>query len=611
MNSLDRLTTYYQLGPNNLARVALYRLRLKAAGSAPKRSHATILGPFYRRSPEPPPAGAEPRLVSNSELTYFGKHKFAHDGVPDWHRNPFNGQHADVNAHWSAIGDFDPAVGDIKAIWEASRFDWAIATAQHAALGDTEQLDRLNAWLADWCARNPPYRGANWKCGQEASIRVMHLLLCARLLTQCQHPSDALVALIRQHLERIAPTIGYAVAQQNNHGTSEAAALFIGGDFLARQGVRAGHKWHRAGRKWLENRARILIASDGSFSQYSVVYHRLMLDTYAFCEVWRRASDLPPFSNHLVGKLQAATAWLFNLTQPSNGDAPNIGANDGAQIIKLAETDYRDFRPTVQLAAALFCGQRAYRELASYDQPLIWLGIATDMPALTPPASMTCDNGGWHLLHQGSAMAVMRYPRFRFRPSQADALHVDLWIAGRNLLRDAGTYSYNSAPGDAPDLGATAAHNSITFDDRDQMPRLGKFLYGSWLCAENVVPVAVHGGSVHASAAYVDDEHARHDRTIALTSSALTCTDKVSGAAASAILRWRLSGSDWQRNGNIFESSSEGASISIETDGAAASDIALTTGIESRHYLEKSNVMVLEVRINVPSQAVTRVIFAS
>lgn len=41
-------------------------------------------------------------------------------------------------------------------------------------------------------------------------------------------------------------------------------------------------------------------------------------------------------------------------------------------------------------------------------------------------------------------MAMLRYPRFRFRPSQADALHLDLWLEGRNLLRDAGTYSYNT-----------------------------------------------------------------------------------------------------------------------------------------------------------------------
>ena len=41
-------------------------------------------------------------------------------------------------------------------------------------------------------------------------------------------------------------------------------------------------------------------------------------------------------------------------------------------------------------------------------------------------------------------MAMLRYPRFRYRPGHADALHLDLWLGDRNILRDGGTYSYNA-----------------------------------------------------------------------------------------------------------------------------------------------------------------------
>ena len=37
--------------------------------------------------------------------------------------------------------------------------------------------------------------------------------------------------LINQHLERIQPFIFYSKAQNNNHGLSEAVALFLGGFF--------------------------------------------------------------------------------------------------------------------------------------------------------------------------------------------------------------------------------------------------------------------------------------------------------------------------------------------------------------------------------------------
>ena len=96
---------------------------------------------------------------------------------------------------WWQIPDFDPRVGDIKTIWEASRFDWVLTCAQHACHGDPVGVERLNTWLADWVANNPPYLGPNWKCGQEASIRVIHLAVAALILDQHRRSMPALRAL--------------------------------------------------------------------------------------------------------------------------------------------------------------------------------------------------------------------------------------------------------------------------------------------------------------------------------------------------------------------------------------------------------------------------------
>src|SRR5690606_32161600 len=111
---------------------------------------------------------------------------------------------------WWQIPDFDPETGDIKVIWEASRFDWVLAFAQRMAAGDAKALDQMNQWLSDWCDKNPPYCGPNWKCGQEASIRIMHLAMASLLTGQHTASAGALLDLVRVHLQRIAPTISYA-----------------------------------------------------------------------------------------------------------------------------------------------------------------------------------------------------------------------------------------------------------------------------------------------------------------------------------------------------------------------------------------------------------------
>ena len=49
---------------------------------------------------------------------------------------------------WTDIDEFSH--GDIKEIWELSRFDWVVAWSTQVANGDQEKLDKLNNWIANW-----------------------------------------------------------------------------------------------------------------------------------------------------------------------------------------------------------------------------------------------------------------------------------------------------------------------------------------------------------------------------------------------------------------------------------------------------------------------------
>jgi len=602
LHMVRSLGTFRALGLCNVARVIAYRLALRAKTHPVLRIAACASeGPFFAGPVRRPPTGALAGETWRETGQWFSAYRFPLDGPPDWHANPFStGTRAEADTAWHRMPDFNPVIGDIKTVWEASRFDWALAMAQRAALGEAAELDRLNTWIADWSRANPPYRGVNWKCGQEASIRVMHLAATALILGRESEPLPGLRTLIAAHLARIAPTIGYAIGQANNHGTSEAAALFIGGSWL---GGSEGEGYAATGRRWLEERAQALIAPDGTFSQYSVVYHRVMLDTYALAEAWRRRLHLPAFSARMTARLAGATRWLQAMVDPLSGDAPNLGANDGARLIPLSNTDYRDFRPTLQLAAALFCDARAVSGEGPWDQPLRWFRLPAATRALPSPASETLDDGGFHCLRQGQVFALLRYPRFRFRPSQADALHLDLWLGERNLLRDAGSYSYASEAGSW--FAGTAAHNTIEFDGRDQMPRLGRFLFGAWLKSEDVAAVAEQDGAVIAAAGYRDAWGARHHRSITLRERSLTCTDRISGRAHRAVLRWRLAPGNWQMaDGGVTD-----GRISLRLRGPKSMALRLVEGRESRRYLESTTLPVLEAEISVPATITTEIAF--
>ena len=601
---LLRVRTALALGLPNIARVAWYRLGITLGFNPVRRLHAAMpQGPCFRAS----------TLESVSVPPVSGWHSSAHlfsywpfsvtANPPDWLANPLTGRRVSApERDWWRIPDFDPAVGDIKLIWELSRMDWVLAFAQRARNGDTAALARLNDWLADWCLHNPPYCGPNWKCGQEASIRVMHLAMAAILLGQVRQPTLGLRDLVRLHLRRIEPTLQYAMAQDNNHGTSEAAALFIGGSWLAAQGVAEGARWQKTGRRWLENRAARLISVDGTFSQYSLNYHRVLLDTLCMVEVWRRHMELPVFSVRWRERATAATHWLCQMINPLNGDGPNLGANDGARLLQLTDSVYRDYRPSVQLAMVLFAGQCAYSSEGAWNHPLHWLGLVVPQVMAPRPGSRVADDGGFAVLRHGSAMAMLRYARFHFRPSQADALHLDLWLDGENLLRDAGSYSYNTEPQWLDYFGGTISHNTVQFDDRDQMPRLSRFLFGDWLKTLSVEPLREEIRATHFGAAYCDRQRVSHYRHVALGETDLKVVDEVAGFVRKAVLRWRLMPGNWQLTDQCVTNGIHELKVQANVPLIRCE---LVDGWESRHYLEKTPVPVLEVEVHQPGTLTT------
>lgn len=602
-NIFTKISTAHGLGYKSLWRILSYRLGIKLGLNKVKEIQSTIeAGGFFVI----PKQSALKMLKANeqwkNQQCYFGwKTKNTND-IPNWHKSVLTDVELEQpNINWWEIPDFSAKLGDVKGVWEASRFDWVIGFAQLAAQGDNLALAKLNLWISDWCINNPPYKGGNWKCGQEASIRVMHLAMAAVILHQCDQASSALTSLIKAHLKRIEPTISYAVAQDNNHGTSEAAALFIGGSWLTLAGDLDGKYFHKLGLKWLENRAQSLIADDGSFSQYSANYHRVMLDTYSMAEVWRRKLYLPQFSPNLKNKLNAATCWLYQFIQFSTGDLPNLGANDGARLLPLTDSDYRDFRPSVQLASVLFCQNRAWGIDGDWNLPISWLGITPPKEFRVSQSSFHFEQGGYFGLRTKdcSAFAMLTYPKFTFRPSQCDALHLDFWFDGQNLLRDGGTFSYNAGDQFIEYYGGTESHNTVQFDGHEQMPRLSRFLLGGWLKAKSIAFDQVDNS---CQASYKDSYKAKHLRKVTLSDNSLHIKDDISGFRNSAILRWRLSPGQWVVNGSEISNGSH--SLLIKTELKIVR-FELTKGKESRYYYQESEIPVLEIEVEQPGSIIT------
>ena len=135
--------------------------------------------------------------------------------------------------HWSEIKINSQVGEDIKLSWDLSRYHWLQILARAFKLTNKNKyIDLINKNFEDWNENNLPNTGLNWVCAQECSIRAIHILNATVIASNAEFNESVLTEFLTAHASRIEPTIGYAISQDNNHATSEAAALYIVGAWL-------------------------------------------------------------------------------------------------------------------------------------------------------------------------------------------------------------------------------------------------------------------------------------------------------------------------------------------------------------------------------------------
>jgi hypothetical protein len=430
-----------------------------------------------------PVATAE--VLRSGVFRFFEHHQINLGCPPDWHHNPITGESYPRDVHWTQIGDFSG--GDIKLVWEPSRFAWVYPLVRAYWRTGNDRYPAL-FWrlLEDWKRANPPQQGVNWKCGQEVAIRLM--AVCFGLYGFAASPETtpervaAAAQLAAVSARRIEANLSYALSQQNNHGITEAVGLWTVGLLFGE--FRSARRWREIGRQAIERQVRRLVDADGAFSQHSANYQRVMLDAclWAIRLGERNNEWLAP---RCVESVHRAARFLWQLQDETTGRCPRSGQNDGALLLPLTNCPHEDYRPVLQTAAA-HAGERWYPD-GPWDEAALWLcgqsrlSVRESAPLRGAKGDFHAPAGGYQVLRGDQGYLVTRAPVYRHRPAHADALHVDLWWRGINIALDAGTHSYNAPPPWNNPLAGTACHNTVMVDGRDQMDRAGRFLWLPWL----------------------------------------------------------------------------------------------------------------------------------
>ncbi|MHC4602610.1 MAG: heparinase II/III family protein [Planctomycetota bacterium] len=160
--------------------------------------------------------------ILNNRFQYFFDKWHSLGQVPDWFLNPVTGKRAKRDLHWSDVNLFNPDVGDIKFIWEPSRFAWVYSLVRaFAATGDKKYSEKFWLLFESWLEANQPNTGPNYACGQECAIRLMAMCFALYGFTKAKASSTdrkkKLITAIAVHAERIEKNIDFAISTRTNH----------------------------------------------------------------------------------------------------------------------------------------------------------------------------------------------------------------------------------------------------------------------------------------------------------------------------------------------------------------------------------------------------------
>ncbi len=420
--------------------------------------------------------------LQHGQFRYFSSTLHEMGNPPNWFRNPYFDTIGPSEVHFSQLGDFQ--YGDIKAIWELSRFGFVFELARaYARLRDPRCGQLFWSWFEEWCRQNPVNQGVNWKCGQETALRAIAITFGAWVFGDTEAATTARLALLSKLMHhsalRIEKYISYALHQNNNHSISEAAGLFAIG-LLYPELDRANH-WRSLGLRLLEQEIERLFFKDGGFVQYSGNYQRMAMQLLTFCFQLARRNDI-----HISASTRTrAEASIGNMAQwvdVNSGGAPRFGNDDGSLLFPLSHCSYEDYRPALQASAGCVFGHRIF-DSGPWDEEMLWMGLDARTLPIVPsnPSDMVGSEGGISVLQGRNGRAVFRCGRNHFRPAQLDLFHVDLWHQGRNIALDPGTYSYNGTGAFAGTPFAEARyHNTVRLNCREPADRIGVFLFDPW-----------------------------------------------------------------------------------------------------------------------------------
>ena len=376
-------------------------------------------------------------------------------------------------------------IGDARTNWELNRhFQFALLAKAYYATGEEKYAKELEGLFLDWNKKNPFLHGISWTSVMEVAIRCIQWTIALAFLRKKGYTANG--ALLMDMENGIKNMASY-IAQHYSRYSSANNHLLVEATAIAYAGFAFGNEvWMHIAIRILDEELMKQNYEDGVNKEMALHYQTFGMEAYALVMHLMKCYEMkiPETWKRLMEKqCEFVACSMVDETK-----ACEFGDNDEGKILDLEGGEICHYRYLLQLCSFVL-GKR-YNSFGQLSETISWLysdseiEILTQLPLWKPLQSRTFEEGGYTFLrsNEGKVVIGIDHAPLGFGSiaahGHADALSFQLYVDGKCILGDPGTYIYHCNIQKRNEYRRSCNHNTIWVDGQEQSQMMGAFLWG-------------------------------------------------------------------------------------------------------------------------------------
>lgn len=377
---------------------------------------------------------------------------------------------------------------DIKVPWELARMQHLTQLAfQYHITGQKEKyLREFRNQVLDFIATNPPRYGVNWCCTMDVGVRVSNWLVAYDLFSVYGAEfDDAFLKIFKrsifEHGKHIKSNLEWYPHLRSNHYLANIVGLLFVAAYLPKS--KETDEWLSFAVDELVKEVELQFNPDGSNFEASTSYHRLSgeMVVYAVLLVLSMPNQEQVFPDWFIERLQKIAEFTIDITRP-DGLIPQVGDNDNGRFLKLFpiyklvdgvyQEELLDHRHLVAAISTLFDSE-TFRGFAA---PAIMESNLFKPKRLYQIKRTSTRNKypgfGIYLFKTERVYMAVRCGSIGQNGygghAHNDQLSFELCVDGVPFIVDPGAFTYTASPESRNVFRATASHNTLGVEGKEQ-----------------------------------------------------------------------------------------------------------------------------------------------